>query len=116
MTIRAWSLSIVAVLTLGSAACSKDPAAPAAPEAQQQAQAASGTPDKGHAPAGVKPGSHEDWCEEHAVPESQCTRCNPDLIPAFKATGDWCGEHGLPESQCLKCNPNTKIVRPPKGS
>lgn len=69
-----------------------------------------------HAPAGVKPGSHEDWCGEHAVPESQCTRCNADLIPAFKATGDWCAEHGLPESQCLKCNPDVKIVRPPKGS
>jgi len=67
-----------------------------------------------HAPKGVKPSSHEDWCEEHRVPESLCTRCNPKLIPAFKATKDWCEEHGLPESQCLKCNPNLKIVRPPK--
>lgn len=69
----------------------------------------------GHAPAGVTPGSHEDWCGEHAVPESQCTRCNAELIPAFKATGDWCEEHGLPESQCLKCNPDLTIVRPPKA-
>ena len=69
-----------------------------------------------HAPKDVVPGSHEDWCEEHAVPESQCTRCDPKLIAAFKATNDWCEEHGLPESQCLKCNPNLKIVRPPKGS
>lgn len=68
----------------------------------------------GHAPAGVKPGSHEDWCAEHAVPESQCTLCSPDLIAAFKATGDWCAEHSLPESQCLKCNPDLKITRPPK--
>lgn len=67
-----------------------------------------------HAAASVKPGSHEDWCGEHAVPESQCTRCNADLVAAFKATGDWCEEHGLPESQCLKCNPDLKIVRPPK--
>ena len=67
-----------------------------------------------HAPAQVKPGSHEDWCAEHQVPETQCTRCNPSLVPAFKATGDWCPEHGLPESQCLKCNPTLKIVRPPK--
>lgn len=69
-----------------------------------------------HAAATVKPGSHEDWCGEHGVPESQCTRCDPSLIPAFKATNDWCEEHGLPESQCLKCNPSLKIVRPPKGS
>jgi hypothetical protein len=68
-----------------------------------------------HAPKGVTPGSHEDWCGEHAVPESQCTRCNKALEPAFKATGDWCPEHGLPESQCLKCNPDLKIVRPAKA-
>lgn len=67
-----------------------------------------------HAAATVKPGSHEDWCAEHAVPESQCSRCNPELIAAFKATNDWCDEHGVPESQCLKCNPDLKIVRPPK--
>lgn len=66
-----------------------------------------------HAPANVVPGSHEDWCGEHAVPESQCTRCNPELVAAFKATGDWCEEHGLPESQCLTCNPDIEIVRPP---
>lgn len=67
-----------------------------------------------HAPKDVVPGSHEDWCDEHGVPESQCTRCDSSLAAAFKATGDWCEEHGLPESQCLKCNPDLKIVRPPK--
>src|SRR5687767_14237275 len=70
------------------------------PSAAQAASTAAG-----HAPAGAKPGSYEDWCGEHAVPESQCTRCNPKLIPAFKASNDWCAEHDLPESQCLKCNP-----------
>ncbi len=78
--------------------------------------AASATPVTEHAPEGVKPGSHEDWCGEHAVPESQCTRCNKKLIPAFKATGDWCAEHSLPDSQDLKCHPDLKIVRPPAGS
>jgi len=67
-----------------------------------------------HGKKGAKIGSHEDWCGEHNVPESLCTRCNPALVPAFKATKDWCAEHGLPESQCLKCNPDLKIVRPPK--
>lgn len=65
-----------------------------------------------HAPASAVPGSYEDWCEEHQVPESLCTRCNPALIPAFQATGDWCPEHGLPESQCLICNPDLRIERP----
>ncbi len=70
--------------------------------------------DSKHAPAQVAPGSHEDWCGEHQVPESLCTRCNPKLIAAFKATNDWCKEHGLPESQCLICNPELKIERPPQ--
>ena len=68
-----------------------------------------------HAPPTATPGSHEDWCDEHEVPESQCTRCNPALVAAFKATGDWCAEHGVPESQCKLCNPELKIERPPKA-
>jgi hypothetical protein len=106
---------LVVTLSLGLVTgCSKDEGAkkPAATEKQT----ATDKKESGHAPVGVKPGSHEDWCEEHQVPESQCTRCNPDLIPAFKATNDWCPEHGLPESQCKICNPEIVIKRPPKGS
>ncbi|SNB44772.1 hypothetical protein [Geobacter sp. DSM 9736] len=82
--------------------------------------AESSKPAKGgadvHGEKGAKPGSHEDWCSEHGVAESQCTRCDKSLIPAFKATDDWCKQHGLPKSQCKKCDPKLKIVRPPKGS
>ena len=101
-------MKIVAALTLllATGACSTE-SSKAKPEATAESKG-------GHAPADVKPGSHEDWCEEHQVPESQCSRCNPDLVAAFKATGDWCDEHGVPESQCLKCNPDLKIERPPK--
>lgn len=67
-----------------------------------------------HASKDAVPGSHADWCVEHAVPESQCSRCDSSLVAAFKATGDWCPEHGLPESQCLQCNPDLKIERPPR--
>ena len=77
-------------------------------------KSAEATDTSEHAAEGVVPGSYEDWCGEHQVAESQCTRCNPALIAAFKATGDWCAEHGLPESQCLACNPDLKIERPPK--
>lgn len=70
---------------------------------------------EGHAVvAEVVPGSHEDWCDEHGVPETQCTRCDPSLIPAFQAANDWDAEHGLPMSHCTIHNPNLKIVRPPK--
>jgi hypothetical protein len=113
VVVLALSLSVTLSVTAG---CSResgdaDRRAPA-PAASERAPA----PAAGHAATGVKPGSHEDWCGEHEVPESQCTRCNPDLIAAFKATGDWCAEHGLPESQCLACNPDLKIVRPPPGN
>ena len=93
------SLAAIALFALGG--CPKEGAAEVKPGAA-------------HAAAGVTPGSHEDWCGEHAVPESQCTRCHPELAVAFKATKDWCEEHGLPESHCLKCNPDVKIVRPAK--
>lgn len=109
------SVSIALAFTLVSLvipACGKEQANPPAATAAVES---SKSPDgRGHAPTSVVPGSHEDWCEEHAVPESQCTRCNPSLTAAFKATGDWCEEHGLPESQCLKCNPNLQIRRPAK--
>lgn len=49
-----------------------------------------------------------DWCKEHVVPESICTRCNESLIPGFKAKGDWCTKHELPKSQCVMCDPSLK--------
>jgi cobalt-zinc-cadmium efflux system membrane fusion protein len=49
-----------------------------------------------------------DWCPEHGIPESVCTRCNASLIADFKKKGDWCKEHNLPESQCLSCHPELK--------
>lgn len=104
------ALTVLAALAaFSAAACSKG-------EGEASGPAAPGATSAAHAPANVKPGSHEDWCGEHEVPESQCTRCSSDLVPAFKATGDWCADHGLPKSQCKKCNPDLKIVRPPKGS
>jgi cobalt-zinc-cadmium efflux system membrane fusion protein len=50
-----------------------------------------------------------DWCAEHRVPESECTRCNPALIEQFKETGDWCPPHDLPESHCRLCNPEIEF-------
>lgn len=72
------------------------------------------TEGSGHADEEAVPGSHEDWCEEHNVPESQCTRCHPALAAAFKAVDDWCEEHGLPRSHDRKHNPDLKLERPAK--
>jgi thiol-disulfide isomerase/thioredoxin len=42
----------------------------------------------------------------HNVPREVCARCNPSLIPKFKAAHDWCAEHDVPESQCWTCHPD----------
>lgn len=106
------ALAILAVLAI--AGCQNKPATDTSDAAKPaDTGLAVETGDK-HAPAGVVPGSYEDWCDEHGVAESACTRCDASLVPAFKAVGDWDDAHGLPKSQCLQCDPNLKIVRPPK--
>lgn len=52
-----------------------------------------------------------DWCAEHALPESMCAKCNPELASRFQEAGDWCGPHGQPESVCPLCHP----MEPPPG-
>ncbi len=107
------STSLLALgLLLGSTACKQasDDRKGDQPATTETKEVKAGA---GHAAKDVAPGSHEDWCAEHQVPESQCTRCDPSLAAAFKATGDWCEEHGLPTSQDVKHNPDLKIVRPP---
>lgn len=58
--------------------------------------------------------SADDWCAEHRVPESQCTKCHGELIATFQASGDWCAEHDLPESHCRRCNPRLTFAQEPK--
>lgn len=60
---------------------------------------------RGQGENGTADNEELDWCAEHAVPESACTKCNPALIDNFKAEGDWCAPHDLPESHCRLCNP-----------
>jgi len=42
-------------------------------------------------------------CDYHGIQADICTRCNPELIPDFKAQGDWCAGHNVAESQCDLC-------------
>lgn len=111
--IRAVFIGFCAVTWFAASGCAKEKERVSTSAASSTASAAVAAA-AGHAPKDAKPGSYEDWCGEHGVPESQCTLCHPELIAAFKATGDWCAEHSLPESHCLKCNPGLKIVRGPK--
>ena len=111
-TLSLLALTGALVVTLGCA----QKGTPSRSATSTSTEAAPAPPASGerHADVGVVPGSHEDWCGEHGVPETQCTRCDPSLIAAFQATDDWCAEHGLPMSQCTIHDPDLEIVRPPK--
>lgn len=99
MVIRKWSMRGAVLIALVAIGCdSKTPA----PQGSDSAQSApSAEPFK---PL-LQKTEIIDWCREHGVPESVCTRCNASLIDGFKAKTDWCNEHGLPESQCFTCHP-----------
>lgn len=109
-----WIAVVVACLLTGCGGQSKEAGPVSSSTPTDTAQSATPPAGEGHAAASVVPGSYEDWCAEHQVPETQCTRCDPSLIPAFQAANDWCADHGLPMSQCMIHDPNLKIVRPPK--
>ena len=109
-----FNIIFTVLVLLASSACENKSEPSPATERPTSSALSAANKESVHALPSVQPGSHADWCGEHQVPESLCTRCNPSLIAAFKATGDWCKEHGLPESQCLICNPDLKIERPPR--
>ncbi len=93
---RLATLRLLILLVLATLAC--DRGRDEAP--QRDALAAPAT-----ASARPEAPTNSDWCAEHQVPESKCTKCNPALIPEYEAAGDWCAGHGLPESVCPICNP-----------
>lgn len=100
------ALLVLALLAMLPAACSRREERASPPASTTPRQTFQGGP-----------AAHpNDWCAGHGVPESQCTRCNPELIPQFKARHDWCEEHGVPESQCAICHPEliSQGVVPPR--
>lgn len=48
------------------------------------------------------------WCNEHGVPEAQCSQCFPKIAAEFQKKGDWCADHNRAKSQCFKCDPVLK--------
>jgi len=108
MTIRTFATRFVAPSIIGlvvSLGCDKDESKTQAPTQKVEAATPATKP-------AIKPLVPKiqlvDWCPEHGVPESVCTRCNKDLIPEFKKKGDWCEKHQLPDSQCIIDHPELK--------
>jgi hypothetical protein len=53
-----------------------------------------------------KAGGHEWWCDEHGVPEDECSICSDKAYKQFKEKGDVCPKHpDRAASQCFICNP-----------
>ncbi len=48
------------------------------------------------------------WCNEHGVPEGECSMCNSKVAADFKKKGDWCDKHDRAKSQCFLCDPKLK--------
>ena len=99
MRTRYWNLIVACAVSMAIAACG-DAAAP-----KSDAPPAKAPASETKTPL-VPVKKAADWCKEHGVPESACTKCNTDLIASFKAKGDWCDQHGVPKSQCIACDPS----------
>ncbi len=99
------ALALLAIVFVTASCSRKSTERPSAPSATP-AQTFKGGP-------AAHPG---DWCTTHGVPESECTRCNAELVPQFRARHDWCEEHGVPDSQCVLCHPELQRqgVAPPR--
>jgi hypothetical protein len=48
------------------------------------------------------------WCDEHGIPEDECSMCSTKVANAFKAKGDWCEKHDRAMSQCFFCKPERR--------
>jgi hypothetical protein len=48
------------------------------------------------------------WCEEHGIPEAECSMCSKKVADEFKKKGDWCDKHDRAKSQCFLCDPKLK--------
>ena len=57
------------------------------------------------------PGGHvhgEWWCDEHGIPEHECSMCSARYAKECKDRGDWCDKHDRARSQCFLCEPALK--------
>lgn len=48
------------------------------------------------------------WCDEHGIPEEECSMCSAKVAKECKAKGDWCEKHDRAKSQCFHCDPKLR--------
>lgn len=97
-----WAACVVTVVGLALSGCgsttssgTKTAASGAKPADEKVAE------KKGHDHSGW-------WCDEHGVPEGECSMCSSKVAKEAKAKGDWCDKHDRAKSQCFICDPALK--------
>jgi len=91
-------LLLLASLGLVAAGCGK----PDAPEKEDGGVKAAPV-------AAARGGKHDAWwCEEHGIPEAECSMCSARVEKECKAKGDWCDKHNRALSQCFFCKPERR--------
>lgn len=91
-------LGLFAALALIAAGCGDTPK-----------PAAGKDKDKTKTVAKVDDAKHSGWwCDEHGIPEAECSMCSATVAKDCKAKGDWCDKHDRAKSQCFLCDPKLK--------
>ena len=65
--------------------------------------------DDGHDHGKAKEGhGHGWWCDDHGIPEEECSMCQAKAEKEAKAKGDRCEKHERALSQCFHCKPERR--------
>ena len=93
---RGWKpVGVAGLLAAVVVGCGQQGGEPAKPDAGQVKEKA------GHDHSGW-------WCDEHGIPEAECSMCSGRVARRCKANGDWCDLHERAKSQCFVCDPSLK--------
>lgn len=95
------ALALLALAALLAGGCKKEP--------DKKDDTAAGTEKSGT--QAKKDGGHGWWCDDHGIPEDECSMCSAEMEKKFKAAKDWCEKHpDRARSQCFICNPKQREV------
>ena len=101
------SVSILALAASGLIGCGSARKIGQAKDKAGKESASQSAQSKGKEEGGVDKHSGW-WCDEHGVPEAECSACNAKVAAEFKKKGDWCDKHDRALSQCFICTPKAK--------
>ena len=112
------ALALLAILAVFAGGCGQGDGKQAGSDGKDsgpEAKRGQGIVERGDHDGDGKPKAAETkhdgwWCDEHGIPEAECSMCSKKVAEACKAKGDWCAKHNRARSQCFKCDPKLKEV------